>query len=256
MTISGAAAAAGIANDQAWESSSTSDGWQLLDRSYLEAPDYAQWLGDSVVAQSVLEGSEDVRLIKNISPLANTSLDVWTNSSGATRMAQAWVHDEPTFPALSSGEIKFSRNSGTSWQTAAYLTNDNQDDLAPKVAHLPGGSVMVLWQRMDTSTPPDLNSDPDGYLSHWQVAAKIAGTPTPLQQLSTSGSLNYRHQLGATSDGALAVWVNNSANQLIGDATNPDDILFSRYIIARQEMKFRSDKMPCSFLNHKLILRR
>jgi hypothetical protein len=228
VAISGGAAAASAGNDQAWESNSTSDGWQLMDRSYLDAPDYAQWLGDSAVVQSVMADT-DIRLIKNISPLANTSLDAFTNSAGLTRMAQAWVHDEPTFPALSSGEIKFSRNTGTIWQTPAYLTNDNQDDLAPKVTHLPNGTVMVLWQRMDTPTPPDFNGDPAGYLSHWQIAAKIAGTTTSPTQLSASGSLNYRHQIGGTSDGALAVWVNNPANQLIGDTTNPDDILFARY---------------------------
>jgi hypothetical protein len=44
--------------------------------------------------------------------------------------------------------------------------------------------------------------------------------------------VNTRPQVGALGDGALAVWVNNPSNQIIGDVAHPDTIQFARYTLS------------------------
>jgi hypothetical protein len=66
-------------------------------------------------------------------------------------------------------------------------------------------------------------------VSHWQIFAQQLSGTAAFEQLSTSGSLSYRHQLGVLSDGAMAVWVNNPGNQILGDSAKPDFIRFARY---------------------------
>jgi hypothetical protein len=229
VAISNASAAIASA-DQLLADNLGSGSWQPLQRDYLTMSNYARWHGDTDGnAVSAQAEAGDILLVENVSPLANPSLHLWTNSSGQTRLVQAWVHDDPTDPDLSNGEIAYSVSNGNaaSWQNPILLTDDAQDDVAPQIVTLTNNQRLVVWQRMDTTTPPDFNVDPDGYLSHWQIFGQRIGGA--MQHLSPNGSFNYRHQLGVISDGALVVWINNPANQLLGDATNPDDILFARF---------------------------
>src|SRR5690606_17889429 len=118
-----------------------------------------------------------------------------------------WAQDTPT-----GADIVYAQAIGSSWsdepvrlvdpyETGAVV-EDNQDDLAPKVVYGAGSSPLFLWQRMDTATPPDINENPAGYLSHWQIFAQRGYTfrpdDRPLVQISESGSLNYRHHLAET----------------------------------------------------------
>jgi hypothetical protein len=142
----------------------------------------------------------------------------------------AWTHDRPGTPALSGQEIVFATNDGSGWDTGPVtLTDDDRADFNPHVVYLPNNYALIGWQRFDTATPGDLNADPAAYLSHLQVAAAPASASATPVQLSTSGSLNYRPQFAPTPTGALAVWITNPANQLLGDAAHPDTLLFSRY---------------------------
>jgi hypothetical protein len=229
VVISGASAAASNVNDLLAQTF-TEGSWQLIDQTPLTQPNYALWHGDSTAAIASTQAAsaiDDRLLVENVLPLAQPSMHAWTNSSGTTRVFQTWSQDDPADEnPFSAGEIRMSLYTG-SWQSPSDLFNDAQDDLAPLPIYLTNNQRLVVWQRVDTPTPPDFDDDPEGYLSHMQIyAQRVGGT---MVQLSPGGSLNYRHQLGVISDGALAVWVNNPANQMIGDTTNPDHILFARY---------------------------
>lgn len=201
-------------------------GWSLIDRDYLAAPDYATWTG--IVTNTT--GLSDQQLVRNAGPLAHPAFAA--RAAGSSQYL-VWTHDKPGAAALSGGELAFAKGGTTGWPGSfVRLTDDNQDDLNPNLVALPNGKLLVVWERIDTATPPDFASDPSGYLSHTQIAAGTfspAGTPTlsPLQL--SSGGLNHRPQLEVLADGALAVWVNNPANQLMGTITNTDRLLFRRY---------------------------
>lgn len=200
--------------------------WQLMDRSYLTAPDYGRWTGARVTNVA------DQQLIPNVSPLAHPAFVV---RPGAGQEILVWAQDKPGSPALSGDELMFARGTASDWSAPPkQLTNDDVSDGNPAIVALPDGNTLVVWERFDTQNPGDINADLPGFFGHMQVAAgtflATATTPklTPLQ-VSTGGTLNHRPQVGALSDGALAVWVNNARNQLLGDAANPDTLMFARY---------------------------
>lgn len=206
--------------------------WRLLDRSYLTAPDYARWIAPAARVSAANSAPVDTPLVANIFPQAQPSLAV----SPANRLL-VWSHDKPNSPALSGQEIAYSSSCNScqaTWAPWQQATNDNLADFAPHAAFVNDTTALAVWERFDTSTPPDINTDPAGYLGHVQIAAAkwnaITGIWSAPQQLSTGSSFNSRPQLAPTSSGALAVWVGNAADHLIGDATHPDQILFSRYI--------------------------
>jgi CARDB len=222
---------------QATSATTPSASWQLADRSYLTAPDYARWDAALPPAVDGQDGSSDQPILHTIFPGAHPAVAVDTNSTPPHTLL-LWSHDVPGTPQLSGQELAFAQNSGSGWGSGfTLLTHDTRADLNPRLVLLADGTPLAVWQRYDTTTPGDFNADPAGYLSHLQIAAGTfnpnASTPaiTP-QQISASGSLNDMPQVGATTDGALLVWVNNPTNQLLGDAAHPDALLFSHYTLA------------------------
>lgn len=206
--------------------------WSAVDRSYTQYADYGRWTG----AESPVQGTRlsDQRLVAVVAPQAEPAIAVQAdNMYGARNTYVLWAHDQAALPLGSSRELTLARKSTFgSWEGPYRLTNDDRDDWGAQLAVTPSGGLLAVWQRMDTATPPDINADPKGYLSHMQIAAGRVGlgnspSVTPLQL--SGGGLSYRPQLAATSTGGLAVWINNPGNQIGGDAASPDTLMFSRY---------------------------
>lgn len=201
-------------------------GWQPASRAYLTAPDYARWTGVTTTTRGLV----DQQLIQNVYPEAKPTFA--HNGSGDQYLV--WTHDRPGTTDQGGTELAYARGSSTNWSSQpTILTNDAVGDFNPSMVRLPNGRLLVVWERMDTATPPDFTTDPTGYLGHSQIAAGtfLPGSPhlfTPLQ-LSAGGSLSHRPRVGVLSDGALAVWINNPANVLDGTTTSPDTLLFRRY---------------------------
>lgn len=206
--------------------------WRAVDRSYIQHADYGRWMGAEAPVK--VAGLSDQRLVAVVSPQAEPAIAVQPdNVYGARNTYVVWAHDRPDLPLGSSRELMLaSKNALSGWEGPRQLTNDDRDDWGVQLAMTPSNGLLALWQRMDIATPPDINADPNGYLSHMQIAASkvtLGGSPrvTPLQL--SSGGLSYRPQLAATNTGGLAVWITNPGNQIGGDAANPDSLMFSRY---------------------------
>ncbi|MCX6050641.1 MAG: hypothetical protein NT075_36585 [Chloroflexi bacterium] len=222
--------------------------WQPIDTSYLADPRYGQWNTPAAQRQQVT-GPVDNQLIDVVSPLANPSLAVRNQvygpgSLGSPQIAMVWAQDKQGAP---QSDIKFTQGS-----VAYEVNDDNLDDFNPKVVFLPSSpdsNQLIVWQRFDTATPGDLNVNPNDYLSHLQIAAVHfnynSSARKPVQLLSNDNTLNYRQQLVATSDGALTVWINNQANQILGDAAHPDRLMFARYTQANDNGSWSA---PTAFL--------
>lgn len=204
-----------------------SAGWIPAGRGYLAAPDYARWTAPSSgISAQATTGPTQIRLVQNVYPQAGPALVV---QSG--RRFLTWTHDSAA--SASGDEIAYSTSPGVGypWTTQAQVTSDSQDDFNRQLAVTPNGRVVAVWERFDSATPGDPNADGRGYLSHVQIAAARwnGSTWSGAQQLSAGGSLGSRPQLVKTGDGALAVWIGNAANQLVGDAAHPDAISYARY---------------------------
>ena len=201
--------------------------WTLMDQRYLTAADYGLWTGTRGT-----NATTDQQLVANAYPLAHPSFAIRPDS---TQEYLVWAHDKGGSNPQGSDELMYARGTATDWSTTpSQLTNDAVSDLNPVLVPLGDGNNLVVWERFDAARPGDINNDMDGYFSHMQVAAgtfwPTATAPqlTPLQ-LSTSGTLNHGPQAGALTDGAMAIWINNAHNKLLGDTANPDTLMWSRY---------------------------
>lgn len=209
--------------------------WRLLDRAYLDAPGYARWtaqesaLSAATLAAVAADDVVDVQLVDNIYPQAHPALVRY----GSQRVI-LWSHDAQGKPATGGQDLRFSRRTGSSndtWTAPAAVTDDTVADFNRELVTTPGSRVVAVWQRFDSATPGDMNSDPQAYLSHVQIASSFwnGTTWSAPQQLSASGSTNNRPSLTAITGGAMAVWIGNSANQLIGDTTHPDTVYYATF---------------------------
>lgn len=207
--------------------------WSLTDRSYIDDPDYDHWSApESILAQAAAvanAGIVDIELAGNVYPQAHPTLA----RNGSQRLL-LWSHDAPGKAPTGAQEVRFSvrtSSANESWTEPAAITNDNQADFNRELVFTPDGDAVAVWQRFDSETPGDMNVDPQGYLSHVQIGAssRSGGTWSTPQQLSISGSLNMRPALAATPDGAMAVWIGNASNQLIGDSAHPDIVYSAVY---------------------------
>jgi hypothetical protein len=206
--------------------------WQLMNRSYLTAPDYARWTGGRVPET----GQTDQQLVQNVFPQAHPTL---VTRDGTDLEYLIWSHDKPGSGALSGQELAFARGYAANWGSLGgtkLLTNDDKADLNPQAIMLPNGRLLVVWERFDTATPGDLNTDGEAYLSHLQVAggAFLPG-PAPAiapLQLSAGGTLSHRPQVAAITGGAIATWINNAGNEVMGTEVEPDTLMWRRYNIS------------------------
>ena len=201
-------------------------GWTLIDRSYLDAADYARWTGGFVDETK----QSDQQLVQNVGPFAAPAL-----ARDGHNEYLVWSQDTPGSVAWGGDELMFARGSSFNWNNGAKaLTDDDVSDLNPQIVTLPNGDALVAWERFDRANPGDLNADASALFSHMQIAAgrfnpiRSESTLTPLQ-LSASGALNHRPQLAATSDGAIATWVHNPDNDILGGTSHPDTLMWSRY---------------------------
>ena len=200
-------------------------------RAYLDDADYASWTaGESaqVAAANAAAAGEvvDIQLVNNIFPQSHPTL-----ARNGSNLMLLWSHDDGSTPATGAQELQFSQRTGATWAAPAAITNDGVADFNRELVFVPNGDAVAVWHRFDSATPGDMNTVPLAYLSHVQVAASTwNGTAwsAPLQ-LSASGSLNERPALAATTGGAIAVWIGNAGNQIIGDATHPDTVYYALY---------------------------
>ncbi|HYF61639.1 MAG TPA: hypothetical protein VD886_02430, partial [Herpetosiphonaceae bacterium] len=217
---------AGSADQVQGDAAAADPSWSLMDRSYLQAADYARWTG---LATGALIA--DQQLMGNVDPLANPALALGPGGE----QYLVWAHDKPGSPALSGQELAFASGAPGDWDGGwTQLTSDDRADFNPQTVALPSGRVLALWQRLDTANPGDINADPAGFMGHFQIASAVIDpgsaslTGAPLQ-LSAGGRLSHRPHLGALGDGALALWVANDQNQLLGASDSPDAVMWARY---------------------------
>jgi hypothetical protein len=204
--------------------------WKHLDRSYIADPNYGQWV--AAEPPVVNGGASDQRLVAVVSPQAAPALAIDPAQDGSLGTSYlAWGHDRADLPAGSSRELMLAERDGNNpWDAPLQLTSDDRDDWNPQVAVTPNGYPLLIWQRMGTATPADINVDPAAYFGGMQIAAgRATGQQAIAPTMLSSSGLNYRPQLGATSTGGVATWVSNPANQVGGDAAHPDTIMAARY---------------------------
>ncbi len=169
-------------------------------------------------------------LVNAVYPNAEPSLSI---SSISDHGLLLWTHDNPQKPVGQSHEIQFSHWDGTNWSTPAGVTNDNRLDGAPQVAWTSDSQAVAVWQRLDDVLPPDATLDVTTTQKIEIATATYdanAQAWSPPALLTTNGELDMTPSLARNGAGnVLAVWRNNAAGLLGGDANNPDKIQTAFY---------------------------
>lgn len=140
-----------------------------------------------------------------------------------------WVHDDSAKPVGQAQELRFSRWNGTSWSTPAAITNDAYLDGAPQVTWDAAGNAVAVWQRLNTVLPGTATWDAT-IAKQIEIATATynaaSGAWSPVTLLTNNAALDIAPQLARNPTGQLlAVWHQNAAGQLGGDANNPDRIM-------------------------------
>lgn len=143
------------------------------------------------------------------------------------------VYDDPTKPASQSKEIQFSRWNGSTWSVPALVTNDLYLNSAPQVAWTNSGTAVAVWQRINNILPISSTWDTTT-ANETEIATSTydpaSNTWSPVSLLTSNNVLDMSPQLSHNGSGQLlAVWHQNAAGILSGDATHPDRVMAAFY---------------------------
>ncbi len=144
-----------------------------------------------------------------------------------------WVHDDPSKVASQSKEIYYSRWHGGAWSPPASVTNDTQLDGAPQVVWTGDGKAVAVWQRLTDTLPATATLDA-ATAREVQIATAtfdpVRGTWSPISLVTTNAALHTGPRLERNTVGdPMAVWRENVAGQIGGDAAYPDRIMAATY---------------------------
>ena len=144
-----------------------------------------------------------------------------------------WVHDDIAKPVGQAQEIESSRWNGSSWSVPAGVTNDNLLDGAPQVAWTGDGQAVAVWQRLNDTLPITATWDVTT-ANKIEIATSMysptTGAWSPVTLLTNNLALDMTPRLARNASGQLlAVWRQNPAGLLGGDADHPDRIMAAFY---------------------------
>jgi PKD repeat protein len=144
-----------------------------------------------------------------------------------------WVHDDISKPVGQSHEIYFSHWDGSSWSAPAGVTDDDRLDGAPWVAWTADSNAVAVWERLNEILPITATWDVT-HAKKIEIATSVYSSTTgvwsPMTLLTTNTTMDMTPQLARNGDGQLlAVWRQNEAGLLGGDADNPDRIIAAFY---------------------------
>lgn len=166
----------------------------------------------------------------NVYTYAETTLATSPTSGDALLI---WVEPDPLKALGRAHELWFSRWNGTAWSAPAAVTNDDRLDGAPQAAWAGNSRVVIVWQRLNATLPPDATWN-TATANQIEIATATfdpaTGQWSPVALLTNNSAMDFAPQITAGADGRLlAIWRRNSAGLLNGNATNRDQIIAAFY---------------------------
>lgn len=170
----------------------------------------------------------DEPLIENVFPYSEPAL-----ATDGHRLMLLYVSDNGAVGDLQFTDINWMWFDGTTWTEPAAIKEDSHAEFAPQVAFDGNGDAVALWQRVkapdfDTLDIAAMASQMEIVSSRWDAPSGQWSEPIAL---TDNDRLDHGVLLcGPMADGSLiAVWTQNPGNQLMGDETSPDAVLWSQW---------------------------
>jgi hypothetical protein len=220
-----------------------SGGWQLI--RHISTLDYARFRAlpgtpqaFAVPAIPRLQGAGGIAqttvtsvLVSNVYTYTGPSLAVNPTTDEALLL---WVHDDYAKPIGQSHEITYSRWNGTAWSPPGRVTDDTYLDGAPQVVWDANGQGLAVWERLNDPALP-ITATLDTTTTQkieiaWAQYEPNTGTWSAPAWLTANTALDHKPRLARNNGGeVLAVWRQNPAGLLSGDAANPDRVMFAAW---------------------------
>ncbi|MGD9974380.1 MAG: DUF1566 domain-containing protein [Desulfatirhabdiaceae bacterium] len=141
-----------------------------------------------------------------------------------------WITDDLTRTPNNRTSMVFSRYSSGQWSNPVTVADNGTADAYPSVAAMNGG-VVAAWQ--DANTLFGVDAELADMLPAQEIAVSrfnpTTGVWGPQARLTSNGYLDRSPTVAARVDQALAVWIANEGNQILGTAEYPDRLEFSHY---------------------------
>jgi hypothetical protein len=153
-------------------------------------------------------------------------------SSSGTNFHLVWLSDDPTRSMMNRAVAQFSRFNGTSWSAPTAVANDGTADFHPEILTFNDGWSVCAWENErivlpDTASFQSMTTNLEIAVAWWD-ALKAAWQP--MQMLTTNHFLDRSPKLaGRSRDNVLLVWTANATSHITGSATEPNQLLFSRW---------------------------
>lgn len=210
--------------------------WRLISHPESEAYAVFATRGDAAQAFAAPATAQKTSIVAQTTVTSVLVSNAYTYTEPALAVNPAddtalllWVHDDLAKPVGQSIEINFSRWNGSTWSTPAAVTDDDRLDSAPQVAWAGNGQGVAVWQRLNATLPITATFD---ITTARQIEIATAtfdpatGAWSAPALLTNNGALDMIPVLARRANGdLLAVWRQNDAGLLSGDAFHPDRIM-------------------------------
>jgi hypothetical protein len=232
----------------------------LIPRDYLQRP-----VGYAVFVAN--DGAPHTRSVTSETPL---QLNVYSPSTpdlaaAGSDLTSVWVYDDTDRMPINRSAVVASHYDAAlqTWSTPVEVDDDGTADFHPRVAALPGGDVLAVWENasevlIDPGAPGDPcietcnqqcvgDPDPNACISRCQFKCKAremgrkldistarysaaTGQWQPAVALTSNTWLDSTPRIAAASDGtAIVVWTSNPDSDILVEGNTPDDLHCALY---------------------------
>ena len=148
-----------------------------------------------------------------------------------TQLIMGWITDNPGQSSINRTQFVTMVQTVAGWSTPQAVWSDGSPDFQPALAVTPTGAI-AIWAK--TNAPLPGSADLATMTAAMGIAVAKYNTLTstwsnPLR-LSQTQYLNRNPMIASAPDGtALAAWIANPSNDLLGSASTPNQIFFSKW---------------------------
>jgi len=224
------AAALSCRSEQSLATIPKTDGFQLIDRGFLNTPRYSVFVAGaegravtSLQAQPAVASHQVV--IENIYPESEPVIAL-----KGTNSAMAYVHFNPAISnTLQATDIRMIYHNGAAYLAPQSIRADTQAEFAPSIAFDASNRLVCVWERVaDTNLVAEENlvwhlaREMEIVWAAYDPAAAVWSEPAAL---TDNTYLDYRPILkrGASNE-LMLVWFSNASNELAGVEGAPTKI--------------------------------
>ncbi|EDN70345.1 Ig-like, group 2 [Beggiatoa sp. PS] len=142
-----------------------------------------------------------------------------------------WVTDEPNRNAVNRTQVVFSNWNGTEWSELQAIANDGTADFHPQVLALSDDSALAIWE--DTNQALSETAQFEDMVKNLEISVSNYDPQTQqwtTQRLTDNAYLDRSPKLAGQKTEAIVTWISNETNDIIGSATNPNQLWFVQWV--------------------------